>query len=588
MTRTSPLTLTILAILSLLGFALPSRAEDPQITVQISAPEINVDQMLMLVINVTRHDQPIGELDPVFDSSDDFDFSQGSVSNGSQTSARLEGNRAVRTVRYVASVQYSLTPRRTGTLTIPPATIEIDGQQYRTNPLQVSVTTPPVADFASISLLPGDVVAYEGQAIPMRLSWEINRNIEEGRMIGDGAPDGAEIFTMPPSDAANQSGTSIRFMGKSIGAIVSTGVGGSGIKVNAPFRIIFDRPGVHTLGPVGLVFSAIQGASLKRFSSTSEPVSVDIRPLPSKGRPDSFRGMVGACEIESSLSTPTMRVGDPVTLTVRIRGELPPSRIPAPPIQLQQNLTDAFRLASSGWVDAGEQGEWRVYSMMVRPQNAEMKEVPPVEVSYFDPASATYQVARSRPIPIAVEASRSVTAADAIGSGPRSVAAETLADAESGIRANQTSEDRLSKESFGLDARLAAPVSRVILIGAPIAWVSVAAITLAMRRRTPAARRRDRLLRSALRLARSSDPQKQARAARAFVAAHTDLDSEAVTTLDAEALLSEVESDRAPVVLHAMRSREAAEFGRLETTPSASTDLGSAIRTLSRLLETRA
>lgn len=577
-----------LQIAILLGLASPAVADDPQITLQVSATDIYADDVLTLVIKVSRHDQPIGTIDPAFDASNDFEFSQGSVMQGSQTTARLDGNRAVRAVRFDTSIQYSLSPRRTGTLTIPAATIEIDGTQYRTNPVEIRVSTPPVADFATVSLLPTDTVAYVGQAIPMRLAWEINRDIEDGRMIGDDLPLGAEIFSAAPTAADVQSSTSLNFMGKSIPAAVTRSTGGVGLKVDAPFRVVFDTPGFHTLGPVGVVFTARQGNATRRFSAESQPVTVDVRPLPERNRPETFSGIVGPCEIQTSLSSSSMRVGDPVTLTVRLKGELPPSRLPAPAVHLQKSITEALRLAPGGWVDGGEQGEWRVYSMTVRPQIPALKEVPPIEVSYFDPASAEYRVAKSRPIPVTVEASRQVTAADAIGAGGRAIAPETLPSAEPGIRANQTGKDRLIQESFDLDARLRSPIVFGVLFGAPGLWTVVAGTAFIARRSSPARRRRARLLRSAGSLARSADPSRRALAARSFVAAHTNLDPEAVTMLDAERLLESTRTEDRVTILNALRDAEAVDFGRAPPPSPSGTNLRGAIRSLARRLEDQA
>lgn len=584
------LVLTILLALFLpLSSALgASHADEPFINVQVSSSSIFADESLLLIISVSRNDRPLDGFDPQFDPTDDFSFSPGSLMQGSQTTARLQDGRAVRTTRYDVSMQYSLTPSRTGDLTIPAATIVIDGQRYRTNPVPIAVGKQPNADFASISLTPTDVVAYQGQAVPMKLEWRIDRPIQGGRMTGDTPPRGAEIFSGVPGVVTENSRTTIDFFGKSIAASVPRGRGSVGLEVVAPFCFVFDEPGVQTLGPVGLAFTLMQGREERRYSATAEPVTVDIRPLPEQGRPAAFNGVVGACEIEALISDATTRVGDPITLSIRIEGELPPARLPAPLIDQQPAFTDSFRFASNGWVDGGEQGGGRVYSITIRARTPDLKEIPAIELPYFDPASAEYRVARSKPIPIKVEGTREVTAADAVSAAERRTATELVKDAELGVNANSFAPDRLRDESFELDALIASPVVRSLLIAPPVVWAGIAGACAFVRRRDPAAARRSRLLRHAYRLAGSRDPARQHRGARAFVAAFTDLDPDAVTSRDATTLLDGIQHDAVASVLGVLHATEATQFGRIKDASAGGTDLARSVRSLARLLEARA
>jgi hypothetical protein len=582
-----------LALMLLLLAILPLRAalgaDEPFINVQVSSSSIFADESVLLIISVSRHDRPLEGIEPEFDPTDDFDFSAGSLMQGSHSTARMNGNQVIRSTRYDVSVQYSLTPTRTGDLTIPAATIVIDGQTYRTNPVPINVGKQPTADFASISVTPSDIVAYQGQAVPMKLEWRIDRPIQAGRMTGDTPPRGAEIFAGTTDIVSTDRRTTIDFFGKSIPANVSNAPRTAGIEVIAPFRFVFDEPGVHTLGPVGLAFTLMQGrGEERRYSATAKPVTVDIRPLPDQGRPDGFNGVVGHCEIESVISDATTRVGDPLTLSVRLKGDLPLARLPAPLIELQPAFTESFRFAPGGWVDGGEQGGWRVYSITLRPRKPDLAEVPAIELPYFDPASAEYRVARSKPIPIKVDGTREVTAADAVSVGGRSPTAELVLDAEAGIHANTLTADRLRDESFDLAAQLASPVVRSLLIAPPLAWAGIAGSLALVRRRNPALARRARLLRRAARWAGSSDPARQDRAAKSFVAAFTDLDPEAVTSRDGATLLDGVDHEAVADVLGVLQSAEASQFGRVTGAGASHTSLGRSIRALSRLLEARA
>ena len=65
----------------------------------------------------------------------------------------------------------------------------------------------------------------------------------------------------------------------------------------------------------------------------SDPVTIRVRPLPKDGELPGFNGAIGSFTIDPpKLATNTVRVGDPVKLTVAVRGKgslgrlLPPKR----------------------------------------------------------------------------------------------------------------------------------------------------------------------------------------------------------------------------------------------------------------------
>lgn len=564
-----------------------THAGEPSITVQLGAAQVYAGEPFLVQIKISRQDAAIDAIEPEFDQTSDFEFSPPSLMQGSSSSAHLEGNRAVRTTQYWLNIQYTLEPQRTGDLTVPAATIVMGGQRYRTNPVPIHVIAPPVADFASITLTPSDAVLYVGQALPMRLEWQINRDIQGGKMTGDTLPRGAEVFSVDSAQPVGDNPTTISFMGKSLRATAGRGASGRGLAVAAPFKIIFDEPGVHPVGPVGLVFTAIENGEERRFTASSNTVTIDVRPLPERGRPDGFNGVVGACEIESIVSDATTRVGDPITLSVRIRGEQPPERLPAPLLDLQHGFTDAFRIASEGWIDGGVQGDWHTYSITIRPRLPDTKELPAIDLPYFDPASGEYRIAHSRAIPIKVDGAREITAADAVSAGKRAPATgESLTDGEPGVWANRQQPDRLRNESFDLTRIAASPVVRSIVIAPPLAWAAVAGTLGVLRRRNPMQIRRARLLRSSRRLALGSraSVERQSRAARHFVAAFTDLDPDAVTSKDAATLLEGIDDPAKGQLLDALRSSEASAYGRAPDAPL-DRSVGHAIRTLTRLLE---
>ena len=87
--------------------------------------------------------------------------------------------------------------------------------------------------------------------------------------------------------------------------------------------------GSRFTGPV-----AIPGGPPQYTLLESEPIELNVRPLPSEGRLPGFTGAIGSLGIgPPKLAATVLRVGDPVKLTVTItnRGEGPLARLVAPP-----------------------------------------------------------------------------------------------------------------------------------------------------------------------------------------------------------------------------------------------------------------
>jgi hypothetical protein len=109
-----------------------------------------------------------------------------------------------------------------------------------------------------------------------------------------------------------------------------------------------------------------------------------------------------------------MNVGDPVTLRISLAG--PPSLADAelPALGGIERLVDGFVLGSDPPAVELRDGE-KIFRQTVRVKREDVTEIPPIEVSFFNTRTRSYQVAASRPYPITVRPTRIVTAEDLVG-----------------------------------------------------------------------------------------------------------------------------------------------------------------------------
>ncbi|QYK49523.1 MAG: BatD family protein [Phycisphaeraceae bacterium] len=571
----------IAALASLL--ATSARAQEPSISVQVNTQSIFLDTALTVVIKIERLGEAFEARTPEFDPTDEFLIGTPFASRGSFTEQTISNGVIRRDVRQQASFQYQMQPTRTGTLTVPSASITIGNAQYRTNPVQILVSPRPTADFATLRIEPRTITAYVGQAIPLDVIFESSRMPDTGEFIGDSLPRGIIAIPGKRRPTPNDRTMSIPLLGATGTAFNLPGYTGPGIAFTMPMELIAENAGTWTVGPITFMLTLDRSRPHERLAVASNPLNLEIRPLPDAGRPSGFSGIVGEGRIEASLSTPTARIGDPINLTIRLSGALPADRLHPPRIELQHDIAEQFRIGREGWVDGGVSGDSRTYSITVRPQSSEISEFPPIRLHWFDPSSATYKMSLSRAIPLKIEASREVTAADAVGRFTPG-ARESLGDAPLRLNANRSSSDRLTNYDTDLDGFLSSQAGRALLIAPPSLWALLWAGTAIHRRESPDARRRRRMLSKSLSLARraGSDPARATDAVRIFVAAHTGIAPEAVTSADLAALGTSSSTPELALLTACMKQAEGFEHtGRsVEPTPG----IREAMQTLSRTL----
>lgn len=126
---------------------------------------------------------------------------------------------------------------------------------------------------------------------------------------------------------------------------------------------------------------------------TSRTRPIEIRTLPSRGKPPNFTGAIGNFEISSSIDSKSVAVGDPVRLTITISGKGNFAAMPAPQLQAQST----FKVGPPAFSFAGNQenefsGVQRFEYVITPLQSGKLEIVSP-SFAYFDPATETYHQA---------------------------------------------------------------------------------------------------------------------------------------------------------------------------------------------------
>ena len=178
------------------------------------------------------------------------------------------------------------------------------------------------------------------------------------------------------------------------------------------------------------------GTTRRPIELTSEALSLDVLPLPEAGRPADFSGAVGRFEFAVAAAPREVRAGDPVTVTMTIRGEGSLESLTTPAIA----ASDALRVypvqpaspaagtpATTHEVAAKPVTmQEKVFEQVVIPQHPGPSSLPELRFSYFDPVAGAYRTISQPPIALAVQPSAEPAAAVVVGAAPAAQAAEPL------------------------------------------------------------------------------------------------------------------------------------------------------------------
>lgn len=395
-------------------------------------------------------------------------------------------------------LNYELTIYAPGEFTIPALDIRVDGATLHTEPTVVHVQPSDTYKYFAVEVDVGPQPVYVGQRVVARLTLWVRPPTSNGRLI--------------PIDTMLRMVTPIS-LGPFPPQIVSKGlrqrtVDGAAVDFYAydfEASLVLEQAGPLNVGDVELGIAYPQGRRARNLRAAATTDNVEVRPVPTEGRPVNYTGAVGLYDIETHAKPTSVRVGDPIELTIEIFGDGPLNALPPPALGEQAGLAQAFRLpehAPAGEVVAAR----RRFVLPLRALRADIQEIPAIEYPYFDPHAQRFVIARSKPIPITVAATGEVSAADVLPA-PQANGTTQLQQLD-GLRDIETRAADLLAQTW-----LPTPRFIALVMFAPPALFLVAWALVAVQQRRqadPARQRRSRALRAARRLILEANGQRTA------------------------------------------------------------------------------
>lgn len=138
----------------------------------------------------------------------------------------------------------------------------------------------------------------------------------------------------------------------------------------------------------------------RESSAQSDPLTIDVMPLPADGKPSSFSGAVGDFSIVTAVDKNEVRANEAVTLTVKVEGRGNVAAIGQPKADWPQNveLYDSKGTAKASKAGVGEKD----FEILLIPRVPGDLTLPGMEFSYFDPTKKQYVTRNTDPIRIHV------------------------------------------------------------------------------------------------------------------------------------------------------------------------------------------
>jgi hypothetical protein len=323
------------------------------------------------------------------------DFRVGEAGSSSQ----FELNGTQQSVRFTYS--YQLEPLRPGKFLIQSATVMVGGVPYYTQPLTLQVLPPnapapggnPAVQkeaFLKLAAPRGRVYVGEPFLLDVKLYAMTGQLREEPQLTDAGLVVG-KLVKLPTGNEV--------FQNRNYNEITYRRM------------VIATKPGKTRIGPATMVFGLPRTRTSffdDPYVSTtlvSEPLDLQVLPLPVTNTPANFAGAVGNFIVRFWASPTNVAVGDPITVHVQIagRGAFDSLTLPEQPEWREFKVYPATSqsMAADEYGLAGTNN----FEQVVVPQNAEIKRLPGLEFSFFNPDAGQYRTIRMPSLPLLVRPS---------------------------------------------------------------------------------------------------------------------------------------------------------------------------------------
>jgi hypothetical protein len=407
----------IILFLALLFFSKAVLAADISFTASASKTRVAVGEVFEVSFAVNGNLERFGP--PAFAGFQ--------VVGGPNQSSSMTSINGVTTVSM--SLGYDLVGIKEGVYTIPAAIAVVDGKQYRSNAIKITVVKGPPAGQGGgpgnaigsgsantdpsfdirkrlfIRAVSDKTSVYQGEQIAVTYKLYTNIDIVDNAL--DKLPDFNGFWSQEIKiNTQNVDWTTEVFNGARYNVAVLKKV------------ILFpERFGKLALDPLAMTFIVRQqvpsndpmeqffGGAVKdvKYKIKSLPISISVKQLPEAGKPEGFQGAVGNFAIASSVDKTALKANEALNYKLRISGTGNFKLLKTPELTLATDIEKYDPKIEDKLTESleGVSGS-RDYNYLLIPRHEGVYKLAPMTFSYFNPISRKYVVLNTEPYELKV------------------------------------------------------------------------------------------------------------------------------------------------------------------------------------------
>lgn len=560
-----------------------TQAKAANINVQLEVSESDITLNDSINVQVRVEGTQSGS-EPTIAGAENFDVQGGGTStqfqmiNGRTSSAK--------------TFSYSLFPKKAGTFIFGPATVEVDGKKYSSQSVQIKVNAGTTGTNS------GGKATVPKEATPFYITAEIDQKnpyvnqqvVYTFRFYRRADVVNAQLGLPDFQDFLRQDLEKQKQFEKNINGVMW-------VVTEIRHALFPTHEGQITIAPATLDVTAVfrerrersffddpffwGGGQTRQLRLRSDPVVLNVRPLPEAGKDKNFSGMVGALKISADIGKKQIVQGDSVTLTITVKGDanlegfsLP--ELSFPDVKVYDDKTQ-FNTEPAGGRLVGT----KIFKKALVPSVAGEVKIPAIIIPVFNPEKNQYETLRTAEMSLKVapgngnEKMTHVSAADLEDKSKRRI--EIVGQDIMPIKRNlEALEDARPPQWL----KWSLPLVLLLMLGAHIAaWL--------LRRRArlidkdAGFLKREKAFRNfnkAMKNLTAGDPEIYARASnllRSYLGDRLGFDGKALSALDVERRLGRttVQAQTAGMIKQILQSCETGQYGNVAVSAEKSRQL---------------
>lgn len=387
-------------------------------------------------------------------------------------------------------LRYLAQPAKAGNFTIPPQIIRLNGQDYSTPAVSFTVRDDPAsadgyAPTAQLTL--GKTEMWKGEVVPVAVAVLIHPSVQ---------PAGQFTAQLKSTSAAvnrfdRSAGIQTRIINgepwrswqvESVMTPLMAGMQKFG-PAEVKLDVFLPQAGGYARDPFGSMGSPSNRKALTLISNSTD---INVKELPTEGKPENFTGAVGDFDLEITATPTTLNVGEPIAVEIAIDGMGNFDAVASPAMESKEGwraYEPRVAQENRGW---GTEVGRRSFTQILIPEK-NLTELPSFVLHYFDPEKGVYVTKKSPPVKLTVNGEPTSVAAAVEVKDFNAIAAAQIP----GEELNDILTKPLTGGPWLATASLSIPTSPILLHGVPAAFLALVLGAGAARRiRAAAAARR--------------------------------------------------------------------------------------------------